>query len=144
MKFVHTKLHNRNRNGEFCLTSSAIMTLQLKVTLPFCLPFILLRVLGNASSIDSVALNSLSWADLIFVLHLLSSAGYGSPTIYVTHHRPTMFSVIPANHLILTTPRNVTWNKSSLCSKPTLLLFTQLLPCMVLQDQQQCSPFICC
>lgn len=144
MKFVHTKLHNRNRNGEFCLTSSAIMTLQLKVTLPFCLPFILLRVLGNVSSIDSVALNSLSWADLIFVLHLLSSAGYGSPTIYVTHHRPTMFSVIPANHLILTTPRNVTWNKSSLCSKPTLLLFTQLLPCMVLQDQQQCSPFICC
>lgn len=30
MKFVHTKVHNGNRNGESCLISFDIVTLQLK------------------------------------------------------------------------------------------------------------------
>ena len=30
MKFVHTKVHNGNSNGESCLTSFEIATLQLK------------------------------------------------------------------------------------------------------------------
>lgn len=97
MKFVHTKVHNGNRNGELCLTSSEIMTLQLKMTLSLCLTFTLLRVLGNVSFTDSVALNSLSWVDLIFLLHLSSSAGCVFLRIYVTHHHPTMFLVIPGN-----------------------------------------------
>lgn len=113
---------------EFCLTSSEIMTLQLKVTLSFYLIFIFLRVLGNVSFTDSVALNSPSWVDVIFLLHLTSSAGCVSPTIYITHYQPSIFSVIPGNPLILTTPRSMTWNKTSLWSKPTLLLLRQL-PC---------------
>lgn len=131
LKFVHTKVHNGNRNEKSCLTSSEIMTLQLKVTLSFYLTFTLLRVLGNTSFTDSVALNSLSWVDLIFLLHLTPSAGCISPTIHVTHYQPTMFLVIPGNPLILTTPRSMTWNQTNLWSKPTLLLLRQLLPCVV-------------
>lgn len=73
MKFVHTKVHNGNRNGESCLTSFEIPTLQLKQyqgDLVLMLNFTLLRISGTISFTNSVMLNSLSCVDLIFPIAL--------------------------------------------------------------------------